>query len=272
MVSRALLFLAYLLKQRLAEQLVFWLAALLILTFMHSVLFRVLVPFQPRIWISPALNLWRRPPWDWLEWMRWYFAWDQPIHIRRLRYMFNMLSFRFGYSFITMRPVVAELWGHLQYTLMVFVPAFVFAVLVSVPARISCFARKGRAFGMRVLRAVAGVFSWAIPLNSLRVDAHVEDYLLLRRAIGFDARKTLWRLVLWNALPLALMVMAFSLPYLVMGTMIVERVFSLNGLGTWLVRSLMAEDRPVTEAVLFMYQLLIVVAGFLVSLLRSRTK
>jgi len=186
--------------------------------------------------------------------------------------MLNMLSFNFGFSFVNLRPVIAELWGHLQYTLLVFVPAFVFAVLVSVPARIYSFARKGRALGMRVLMGVASVFSWAIPINRLLVDAHVEDYMLLRRAIGFDERKTLWRLVLWNALPLGLMVMAFALPYLVMGTMIVEQVFSLNGIGKWLVRSLMAQDRPVTEAVLFVYQILIVFAGFLVSLLSSRVK
>lgn len=263
MVSCAVLFLAYLLKRWIAEQLVFWFVALLILTFIHSVIFRVLAPFHPRIIVRPM---------DWPEWMRWYFAWDQPIHIRCLRYMLNMLSFRFGFSFVTMRPVIAELWGHLQYTLLVFVPAFVFAVLVGVPARISRLAGKGRTLGMRVLTGVASVFSWAIPLNRLRGDAHVEDYLLLRRAIGFDERKTLWRLVSWNALPLALMVMAFALPFVVMGTMIVEQVFSLNGLGTWLVRSLMAQDRPVTEAVLFMYQLLMVVVSFLVSLLRSRAQ
>ena len=256
---------AYLLKRRIADKLIFWFVALLILTFMHSFIFRVLAPFHPHFF-------WIRPPGNWFEWLRWYFAWDQPIHIRCLRYIANMLSFNFGFSFVNLRPVISELWGHLQYTLLVFVPAFVFAVLVSVPARIYSFARKGSALGVRVLTGVASVFSWAIPINSLRVDAHVEDYLLLRRAIGFDERKTLWRLVLWNALPLGLMVMAFALPSLVMGTMIVEQVFSLNGIGTWLVRSLMVEDRPVTEAVLFIYQILIVLAGFLVSLLSSRMK
>jgi len=263
MVSRALLFLACLLKKWFAEQLVFWFIALLILTFLHAVLFRVLAPFHPRIIVRPM---------DWPEWMRWYFAWDQPIHIRCLRYMLNMLSFRFGFSFVTMRPVIAELWGHLQYTLLVFLPAFVFAILVSVPATIYSFARKGRALGMRVLTGIGRVFSWTIPLSSLRGDAHVDDYLLLRRAIGFDVRKTLWRLVSWHALPVALMVMAFALPLVVMGTMIVEQVFSLNGIGRWLVQSLMSQDRPVTEAVLFIYQLLILVAGFLVSLLTSRAK
>lgn len=254
----------YLLKKWIAEKLILWLAALLILTFVHSVIFRVLAPFELRIiWI---------PPGNWFEWVRWHFAWNQPVHISCLRYMRNMLSFNFGFSFVNLRPVIAELWGHLPYTLLVFVPTFVFAILVSVPARIYSFARKGRALGVRVLMGVASVFSWAIPINSLQVDAHVEDYLLLRRAIGFDERKTLWRLLLWNALPLGLLVMAFALPSVVMGTMIVEQVFSLNGLGTWLVRSLMVGDRPVTEAVLFIYQILIVLVGFLVSLLGSRVK
>ena len=110
---------------------------------------------------------------------------------------------------------------------------------------------------------------WAIPAKNRLVDAHLEDYIFFRRAMGFDERTTLYKLVFANTVPLFLMVMAYTLPYLIVGTMLAEKLFSLRGIGEWYALSLMAQDLPVKDALLFVYEILVVSAGCLMSLASS---
>lgn len=87
--------------------------------------------------------------------------------------------------------------------------------------------------------------------------------------MGFDEQSTLYKLLFRNTLPLVATVVAFSIPYLTMGTMIAEHLPSLRGIGRWYTWSLITMDLPVREALLFVYQILMVSTSFLVSLLSS---
>lgn len=122
---------------------------------------------------------------------------------------------------------------------------------------------------MKLLAISTSLFTWAIPTKNRLIKAHLEDHLLLRRAISFDERTTLYKLVFTNVLPLVAWIMTFSVPYLIIGTIIVKHLLSLRGLGTWYTFSLMAEDRPAIEALLFVYQILTVSTGFVVGLISS---
>ena len=73
----------------------------------------------------------------------------------------------------------------------------------------------------------------AIPAKNRLADAQLEDYMFFRRAMGFDERKTLCKLVFANTLPLFVTVMAFAPPFLILGTMLAEEIFSLRGIGEW---------------------------------------
>jgi len=63
--------------------------------------------------------------------------------------------------------------------------------------------------------------------------------------------------------------MAFTLPYLILGTMLAEELFSLRGIGERYTLSLMAEDLPFRDALLFVYEILVVSVGCLMSLANS---
>lgn len=235
---------------------------LLVLVSVNSVIFRVLAPFRP-----PEFVIWSIP-----IWMREHFVWDQPVYIGFVKHITDMFSLNFGTSFLNRQPVIADLWKYLPNTLLLLVPAFIFMIMVSVPLEIYGLTRKGRTFKMRLLALGAGLFTWAIPAKNRLIDAHLEDYMLLRRAMGFDEHTTIYKLIFANTLPLVLAVVAFSIPYLISGTLVVERLLSLHGIGTWFTKSLMAMDRPVVEALLFVYLVLTVSASFLTSLISTNAR
>jgi len=61
-----------------------------------------------------------------------------------------------------------------------------------------------------------------------------------------------YRVILWHALPNALgpamNVTALNLAYLIGGVVVVERVFSYDGIGSLLVESVFLRDAPLIEA------------------------
>ena len=58
------------------------------------------------------------------------------------------------------------------------------------------------------------------------------DYVLLCRTKGLSPRRILWRHCVRNILPSMIGLMAISVPHMLSGTYIVEKVFSYPGLGT----------------------------------------
>lgn len=194
---------------------------------------------------------------------------QQPLHIRYARYIINVFTFNFGPSFLTRRPVAADLWRPLQITLLLFVPTLIFMILVGIPTQIYSLTRGSGSRKMKLLAVASSVFMWAIPAKNRLVDAQLEDYMFFRRAMGFDERTTLYKLVFANTVPLFVTVMAFTLPYLILGTMLAEELFSLRGIGELNRLSLMAYDLPFRDALLFVYEILVVSVGCLMSLASS---
>lgn len=250
-------------KRRIAEKFIFFVMTLFILVSLNFVIFRVLAPYDPS---KPLL---KPPGFPYIseEWLRRQFGSDQPLFIRYVMYIIDMFTLNFGYSFVTRHPVTADLWRYLPYTLLLFVPAFIFIIMASVPMEIYSLTRKRGTLKMKLLAVSASLFTSAIPAKKRLINTHLEDYILLRRAMGFDERTTLYKLIFTNTFPLIATVMAFSIPYLIMGTIIAEHLFSLRGIGRWYTQSLMAQDLPVQEALLFVYQILTVSTGFLISLI-----
>jgi peptide/nickel transport system permease protein len=74
-----------------------------------------------------------------------------------------------------------------------------------------------------------------------------------------------YRVVLWHALPNALVpalnVTALNLAYLIGGVVVVERVFSYNGIGSLLVESVFLRDAPLIEATALLVSAVYVLAN-----------
>jgi peptide/nickel transport system permease protein len=57
---------------------------------------------------------------------------DQPLHIRYAKYMVNMLTGQFGYSYRSQAPVLGEAYERLGNTLLLVIPPEIFAVVIGI--------------------------------------------------------------------------------------------------------------------------------------------
>ncbi len=75
------------------------------------------------------------------------------------------------------------------------------------------------------------------------------DYVRTARAKGLAGRQVLTRHVLRNALMSTLSIFGLQIGYLLSGTVVIETVFSIPGVGTLLVDGITARDYPIVQGV-----------------------
>jgi peptide/nickel transport system permease protein len=108
---------------------------------------------------------------------------------------------------------------------------------------------------MRVLRA-----DLADQMNS-------EDYVVTAKAKGLPAWQILVRHALRNSLFGLLTLVGLNLGVLIGGTVLIEQIFSIPGMGQELISAIGVEDVPVVEGIVVVLALAVVTASLLVDLL-----
>lgn len=101
------------------------------------------------------------------------------------------------------------------------------------------------------------------------IDVIGEDYIRTARAKGLGEGPVLWRHAFRNALPPILTVVGLSVPFLLGGAVVVEKVFAWPGMGALLVDSIFARDYPVVLAVNFVGACMVLAGNFLADLSNS---
>ena len=94
-----------------------------------------------------------------------------------------------------------------------------------------------------------------------------EDFVRTARAKGLSASATLWRHVLRNALIPVVTVMGLQFANLLAGTIVVENVFYLPGLGRLIFQSIANRDLIVVRNCVMLLAAMVVVVNFVVDLL-----
>lgn len=95
------------------------------------------------------------------------------------------------------------------------------------------------------------------------------EYVTTARAKGLSERRIRFRHVLRNALAPSVTVLAVNVSFLVGGTLVVERVFSLGGVGDLMLSAISARDFPVVQAVTLILALLVVLVNILGDLVQA---
>jgi ABC-type dipeptide/oligopeptide/nickel transport system permease component len=95
------------------------------------------------------------------------------------------------------------------------------------------------------------------------------EFIDTARMKGIRWSRVLWRHVFRNAILAVVAVYGVNLAYLVSGTVLVENVFSLPGLGTLLVNSVNDRDYPVVQGVVLLFAVLIVAINLLTDLVQA---
>ncbi|MBQ1396580.1 MAG: ABC transporter permease [Eubacterium sp.] len=85
-----------------------------------------------------------------------------------------------------------------------------------------------------------------------------EKYVTTAYAKGLPRRTVLYKHVLRNALIIVVTLLFMSLPWMITGAVITEKIFGLPGMGSLLLNSIVVQDMPVVQAVLLVIAILTV--------------
>jgi len=89
------------------------------------------------------------------------------------------------------------------------------------------------------------------------------EFVTTAQAKGVPAPRLLVRHVLRNAVIPAVTVLGINVGYLIGGTLIVEQVFSIPGIGSLMIGAIFERDFPVIQAVALVYGVLVVLVNLL---------
>ena len=91
-----------------------------------------------------------------------------------------------------------------------------------------------------------------------------EDYFRTARAVGWSKTRALVRHGLRNIAISLLTVIGLQLATLLVGAIIIEQVFALNGLGSTLLRAVSGRDLGVVQAIVLLLVWSVLIINFLV--------
>jgi peptide/nickel transport system permease protein len=103
--------------------------------------------------------------------------------------------------------------------------------------------------------------------RSAVLDVLQEDFVRTARAKGLSRRATLWRHVLRNAMVPIMTVMGLQFANLLAGTIVVENVFYLPGLGRLIFQAIANRDLIVVRNCVLLLAALVILVNFLVDVL-----
>ena len=89
------------------------------------------------------------------------------------------------------------------------------------------------------------------------------DYITTARAKGVPGRRLFVRHVLRNAVIPAVTVLGINIGFLIGGTVIVEQVFAVPGIGNLMINSIFQRDFPVVQAVALVFGIMVVLVNLL---------
>ena len=136
--------------------------------------------------------------------------------------------------------------------------------------------------GISMLYDEANVVTWILPVFSMAlgntayyamwlrrymVDEMNKDYVRLARAKGVDSRKIMMKHVFRNAFVPMIQYIPTSLLYTVSGSIYIESLYSIPGMGGLLVDVIGRQDNPMVQAIVILYSCIGIVGLLLGDLL-----
>jgi peptide/nickel transport system permease protein len=109
----------------------------------------------------------------------------------------------------------------------------------------------------------------AVLIRNLRgqiITVQFSDYVRTARSKGLSERMVLWRHTLRNALIPVVTIFGLQFGYLVGGTVVVETVFAVPGMGQLLIQSITGRDYPVVQAITVIAAFFVILVNLIVDL------
>jgi peptide/nickel transport system permease protein len=227
---------------------------------------------------------------------------DRPLPVRFASWAVRAVALDFGRSFVDGRPVRDRLLEALPQTLLLALLAAAMAYLLAVPIGCALAAGEGRRWASLVSAALFALY--AVPVAALALFAVAlgapygegplpifaaaaclslaalvrlsryqrgallavlrAEYLVTARAVGTSPARALVRHALPNALLPMLTLLSIELPVLLSGSVVVEQVFGVRGLGLLGFDAVLERDYP-TVLGLVTFSALLTLGGVLLA-------
>lgn len=92
------------------------------------------------------------------------------------------------------------------------------------------------------------------------------DYIRTARAKGLTERKVLWKHAMRNALIPVVTIIGLQLPFVVAGSVVLENIFLIPGIGRYFLEASTRYDFPITQAIVILVAGTIMVSNLIVDL------
>ena len=122
--------------------------------------------------------------------------------------------------------------------------------------------------GLTAAIAIAPVLIRSLRVGMLEVIE--SDFVAAARAKGLRGPRVLLAHVARNALIPTVTLLGISIAYLIGSTVVIERVFDLNGLGNLMLNAIGARDFPVVQGVTIVYAIAVVVINLMTDLVAAQ--
>ena len=103
-------------------------------------------------------------------------------------------------------------------------------------------------------------------IRTMMLEVLRQDYIRTAWSKGLRERVITIRHALKNALIPVVTVIGFQVPLLVGGTVIIEKIFNLPGVGTLLISGAQQRDQPLVSGVLLFFAAILVLTNLIVDL------
>ena len=113
---------------------------------------------------------------------------------------------------------------------------------------------------------IAGGATLARQVRGEMIDVLDQDYIRTARSLGIPERQVVGRLALKNALTPAMTIIGIQFAYLLGGTVIIEQIFSIPGLGSLMLQAIDTKDLPIIQGVVLLTAVIFVLVNLVVDI------
>jgi peptide/nickel transport system permease protein len=112
-----------------------------------------------------------------------------------------------------------------------------------------------------------GIGGLTMYIRSLTLEILKSDYIFFAKARGIDERVVRRKFIMPNLLPSIITILGLSLPSVIGGSVIIESIFSINGMGLLFYQSALSRDYPVIMGILIITAFLTLLGNILADLI-----
>lgn len=115
-----------------------------------------------------------------------------------------------------------------------------------------------------------GLGSLTLYVRSLTLNILKSDYIFFAKSRGIEGKALLIRFILPNLSPPIITILGLSLPGLIGGSVILESIFAINGMGLLFYQSALSRDYPVIMGILIISSFLTLLGNMIADLVLSK--